>query len=97
MANRKGKKKADMEYSWHDFLGNIGVILILGTYLLLQMQKMSATTPVFSILNGLGAILILVSLTQRFNLSAFIIESAWLLISLYGLARSLALRSKESL
>jgi hypothetical protein len=30
-----------------------------------------------------------VSLTQQFNLSAFIVELAWFLISLYGLARSM--------
>lgn len=84
-----------MEYGWHDFLGNIGVVLVLALYLLLQTQRMTASTPMFSFLNALGAVLILVSLIYSFNLSAFIIEAAWLVISLYGLARSLALRSKD--
>ena len=42
---------------------------------------------IVSILIGLGAGLILVSLARDFNLSAFLIELVWLLISLYGLAR----------
>ena len=37
--------------------------------------------------NATGAILILVSLLHDFNLSSFVIEIAWLLISLYGLTR----------
>jgi hypothetical protein len=83
-----------MDYSWHDFLGNIGVLLVLGVYLLLQMQKVSAATPSFSFVNAVGAILILVSLMQSFNLSAFIVEASWLLISLYGLVRSLNSRAR---
>ena len=68
-------------------LGNIGVVLILATYLLLQLEKLSATSLLYSATNGLGALLILVSLIYQFNLSAFIIEAFWLLISIYGLVR----------
>ena len=76
-----------MTYSWHDLLGNIGVVLILATYLLLQLEKLSATSLLYSATNGLGALLILVSLIYQFNLSAFIIEAFWLLISIYGIVR----------
>ena len=74
-----------MNYEWHDFIGNIGVLLILAAYLLLQMQRLSALGWFYSVVNGLGALLVLVSLTQEFNLSAFAMELVWLLISLYGL------------
>ena len=76
-----------MTYGWHDLLGNIGVVLILATYLLLQLEILSATSLLYSATNGLGASLILVSLIYEFNLSAFIIEAFWLLISIYGLVR----------
>ena len=76
-----------MTYGWHDLLGIIGVVLILATYLLLQLEKLSATSLLYSATNGLGALLILVSLIYQFNLSAFIIEAFWLLISIYGLVR----------
>ncbi len=76
-----------MTYGWHDLLGIIGVVLILATYMLLQLEKLSATSFLYSAVNGLGASLILVSLIYEFNLSAFIIEAFWLLISIYGIVR----------
>lgn len=74
-----------MTYEWHDFVGNVGVLLILASYLLLQMQRLSALGWVYSVANGVGALLVLISLTQEFNLSAFAMELVWLLISIYGL------------
>ncbi|MCZ6687859.1 MAG: hypothetical protein O7C03_05945 [Gammaproteobacteria bacterium] len=76
-----------MTYGWHDLLGIIGVVLILATYMLLQLEKLSAMSFIYSATNGLGASLILVSLIYEFNLSAFIIEAFWLLISVYGMVR----------
>jgi hypothetical protein len=78
-----------MTYGWHDLVGIIGVVVVLALYFLLQSERMSATSPLFSAANALGAVLIIVSLTQQFNLSAFVVEVAWLLISLYGLARNM--------
>ena len=78
-----------MTYGWHDLLGNIGVVMVLVLYFLLQSERMQATSRVFSAANALGAGLIIVSLLQQFNLSAFVVEFAWLLISLYGLARNM--------
>lgn len=74
-----------MAYTWYDFIGNVGVILIVTSYLLLQLGKVSSKSLVYSLNNVIGALLILVSLYFNFNLSAFIIEFFWLLISLYGL------------
>jgi predicted membrane protein len=76
-----------MIYGWPDLLGMIGVVLILATYMLLQLEKLSATSFLYSATNGLGASLILVSLIYEFNLSAFTIEAFWLLISIYGIVR----------
>jgi len=74
-----------MGYTWYDFVGNVGVFLLLAAYLLLQLNKLSSNQISYSILNGLGAILIIVSLIFEFNLSAFAIEFFWLLISLVGI------------
>ena len=78
-----------MSYTWHDVLGSIGVAIVLAAYFLLQLERVSATRPLYLIANGLGALLILVSLVNEFNLPAFLIEIAWLLISVYGLIRCL--------
>ena len=76
-----------MSYSWFDFLGTIGVAVIIVTYLLLQLDRLKSSSLTYSMLNGLGAMLILFSLLFKFNLSAFIVEMFWVLISVLGLVR----------
>ncbi len=76
-----------MHYSWYDFVGNIGVATIVITYLLLQLNKIDSAGLAYSLLNGLGASLVIVSLLFEFNISAFAIEFFWLLISVVGIAR----------
>ena len=82
-----------MTYSWYDFLGNVGVLLILLSYLLLQMKKIKSQSMYYSLMNAVGALLILVSLYYNFNLSAFVMEIFWLLISLYGLWQSRSVKT----
>ena len=78
-----------MEYQWHDLVGNLGVLFVIGTYVLLQAERISATSYTYSSFNATGAMLIMVSLFYDFNLSSFMIEVAWLFISLFGIARQL--------
>ena len=85
-----------MNYQWYDVIGNIGVLIILGCYLLLQLNKLASSELSFSVFNGCGALLILISLTYEFNLSAFIIELFWLLISLFGVTTYLLKRRATS-
>ena len=85
-----------MTYSWYDFLGNVGVLLILLSYLLLQMKKIKSQSMYYSLMNAAGALLILVSLYYNFNLSAFVMEVFWLLISLYGLWQSRSVKAQAS-
>ncbi len=74
-----------MTYAWYDVIGNFGVAMILLAYGLLQAERVSNRALSYHILNLVGAALILVSLCFAFNLSSFIIELAWMAISLYGL------------
>ena len=76
-----------MTYEWHDLVGNLGVLLVLLTYLLIQLGRLDIRRPTYSVANAAGALLIIVSLLHNFNLSSFIIEIAWLLISFFGLYR----------
>ena len=77
-----------MNFHWFDLAGFIGVVLIIVAYLLLQLEKLPSSSQRYSLLNALGALLIMVSLIFAFNLSAFIVEAFWFLISLVGLWRS---------
>ena len=56
-----------MQYTWFDILGSIGVGLIILTYILLQLEKLRSTALLYSLLNGAGAALILISLFYSFN------------------------------
>jgi hypothetical protein len=75
-----------MNYGLLDFVGNIGVLMLMTAYLLLQLNKLS-NGLVYSVINALGAVLIVASLLNNFNLSAFIIEVFWILISFVGIFR----------
>ncbi|MEP3656020.1 MAG: hypothetical protein ABJO36_14085 [Litorimonas sp.] len=68
-----------------DVIGLIGVLIILISYGALTLEKMDPKGWLYSAGNGLGAILILISLYYSFNLASFVIEIAWLAISLFGL------------
>lgn len=68
-----------------DILGILGVLIILVYYFLLQVGKCTANSLGFSIGNFIGAILILVSLWDHWNLASVVIEIAWCLISIYGI------------
>ncbi len=81
-----------MHFHLFDLAGFIGVLLIVVAYLLLQLDKLPSSSPRYSLLNAAGALLIMVSLIFAFNLSAFIVEAFWFLISLLGLWRSLISR-----
>jgi hypothetical protein len=73
------------DYQLHDIAGNLGVLLIAAAYLWLQLGKVDGQNIGYSIINGVGAALVLVSLYFEFNFSAFLIESFWLAISIMGL------------
>jgi len=81
-----------MTVTFYDVLGIIGVAIILIAYLLLQLEKLSVQDWCYSAANGFGALLILISLCFSFNLASFIIEIAWLLISIFGLFKALSSR-----
>jgi hypothetical protein len=78
-----------MRYSWFDFAGNVGVAILIVTYLLLQLERLDALKLAYSALNALGAGLIAFSLLFSFNFSAFVVEIFWVAISLFGIYRCL--------
>ena len=85
-----------MNYGPLNFLGNIGVVVLMATYLMLQSNKLSSDGLAYSLLNAIGAGLIVVSLTSNFNLSALLVEVFWVLISLLGIYRYFRLKALRS-
>ena len=77
------------DLQWHDWLGSLGVLIIVAAYLWLQIGRIAGQNVVFSGANLLGSMLILVSLYFDFNFSAALIEIFWIVISLFGLVMGL--------
>lgn len=78
-----------------DIIGLVGVLLILIVYFLLQIERITAHSIAYSLYNAIGALMIIYSLIYKWNLSSFAMEGTWFLLSLYGLYRALATRSKD--
>ena len=76
-----------MSMHWYDWAGLFGVLLILLAYFLLQAGRMRGDALPYQLMNAAGALMILVSLLYAFNLSAFVMEVAWLAVSIYGIVR----------
>ncbi len=85
-----------MKYGLLDLIGNVGVGVLMIAYLMLQLNKLRSDGLAYSLLNAAGACLIVLSLLVNFNLSAFIMEVFWVLISCVGIYRYFRLKSLRS-
>ena len=85
-----------MSYGPLDLVGNVGVVILMITYLMLQLSKLSSDSLAYSVLNAAGAGLIVISLLFDFNLSALLMEVFWVLISFVGIYRYFRLTSLRS-
>jgi hypothetical protein len=70
-----------------DIGGVIGVALMLFAYAAGQLRKLDMTALPALLMNLAGALLVLWSLTFKFNLSAALMEGAWALVALFGLVK----------
>jgi hypothetical protein len=73
-------------------LGVGASILILTSYVLLEMGRFTTNSPLFYGLNILGSICLIITISDQFDRAdsgAIFMECTWLLISLKGLTRTL--------
>ena len=68
-----------------DFIGFVGVALLIGTYALLQFDRIDPKGFLYSFNNMMVAILVTVSLVYTPNLASIVIEFFWFIISVFGL------------
>ena len=68
-----------------DFIGLTGVVLLIVTYALLQLDKIDPKGFWYSFNNLCVAVLVGISLIYTPNLASIVIEIFWFIISLYGL------------
>ena len=81
-----------LNLAWYDWVGIAGTLMVLVAFFLLQAGRVSGTGIVYQLLNLFGAGGVLLSLLGTFNVSVFLLEFTWVLISGYGIVRSLKSR-----
>ncbi len=81
-----------MEVTFIDVIGLTAPVMFLFAYAMISMGKWQAESLRFQVMNLLGAVALLISLTKDFNLPVFILESCWGAISVYGIIKALKAR-----
>jgi hypothetical protein len=84
-----------MTFFWFDWVGYLGVALILLAYFLLQAHKLVGHGLVYQLLNVVGAFGVILSLSFSpgpINWPAFFMELAWIIIGVYGIVRGATVR-----
>jgi paired small multidrug resistance pump len=77
-----------LNLAWYDWVGIAGTLMVLAAFFLLQAGRVSGTGIIYQLLNLFGAGGVLLSLLGTFNVSVFLLEFTWVLISGYGIVRS---------
>jgi paired small multidrug resistance pump len=70
-----------------NIIGLIGPLLFAYAYAMVALGRWESTRPRFHILNIVGSLCVLASLTVAWNLPLFLIEIAWAGVGIYGLLR----------
>ena len=65
-------------------IGLLGMICIVAAYFLLQIGRINSETLAYQTINLIGAILLIISLLEHFNLGSFLIEVFWIFITFFG-------------
>ncbi|AWB57469.1 MULTISPECIES: hypothetical protein [unclassified Colwellia] len=68
-----------------DIIGMSGTVLVVGAFIMLQLEKLNPKSLTYNLTNLIGAILLLISLCYNFNLASFVIELFWIAASVIGL------------
>lgn len=89
-----------MSLQWFDFIGMAGILFVLVAYFLLQAGKLHGASIGYQFANLFGAIFILVSIFGSpapitDMITPFLMQVAWIAISLYGLWRGLKDRAAK--
>lgn len=77
-----------MNLQWYDWVGIVGTLMVLFAYFLLQAGKLHGNGMLYQLLNVFGAAGVLASLYGKFNAAVLLLMAVWIVISVYGLVRT---------
>lgn len=75
-------------------VGFLGMMCVVLAFWLVVSEKWKPTSLEYNLLNGAGAILLMLSLLVHFNLGSFVIEIFWIAISAMGIRKYLKNKRK---
>ena len=78
-----------------DFIGYIGVALLIVTYAMLQLDRIDPKGFWYSFNNMTVAMLVTVSLLYTMNKASMVIEVFWFIISVYGMVMYYSRQQKK--
>ena len=79
-----------------DYIGFTGVVLLIVTYAMLQLDKIDPKGFWYSFNNMIVAILVTFSLLVTMNKASMVIEVFWFIISVYGIVMFFKRRNEDS-
>ena len=68
-------------------VGNLGVVLILGAYLLVSSQRLKPSSPLYQILNLVGAVILVAYSIAFAAWASVVLNGVWTLIAVWALVR----------
>lgn len=77
-----------IDLQWYDWIGLVGTLMVLVAYFLLQAGRLRGNGMLYQLLNLFGAAGVLASLYGKFNMSVLLLMTVWILITVYGLVRT---------
>jgi hypothetical protein len=80
------------DFTFLDFVGVIGSVLICGAYLAVSLKRLDPEGLRYQSANAAGSIMLLISLYFRPNPGAILIEVLWLAIASFAICRALLRR-----
>lgn len=85
-----------MEFTASEIIGLTAPILFLYAYAMITLGRWNPEDMRYQVLNFVGAIAILISLIDQWNLPVFILEICWGAISVYGIVKALKAHKKAA-
>lgn len=84
-----------MTFDFANVVGMVGSALMVGAYAYSNLAK-AINFVLFNLLNLIGALLLIVSLTVHFNMASMALEIVWACIALAGLLGAIRRRTPRA-
>jgi hypothetical protein len=73
----------------YDLIGMIGAVAFLGSYGILQLGTIKSNGVMYSFCNLIGAVAILISISQHLNFAVVFIQIVWGILGTMGLLKAI--------